>query len=217
MIWFENKLQKQRFVWQQPVTGEQPTRMVSDVNLYCRRCHHTDIHVCIKLHFSRRLPSRILNIAPLNVCIQMTVSVWTKWLQASQDLLPALRTILHKMLSAADRKMSQCYSGLHFCQLRLWQGITFNKSVLIASQRYPFTLIYSQTNCVELHAKSCERMQAMHGMRPLAYAWGLEQGVKLIITPWILTAWENRSDCINMCHPLHSKQRPPLERIRDDW
>lgn len=94
-----------------------------------------------------------------------------------------------------------------FCQLRLWQGITFNKSTLIASQRYPFTLIYSPTNCVELDARSRERMQAMHGMRPLAYAWGREQGVKLIITPWILTPWENRSDCMNMCHPLHSKRR----------
>lgn len=137
----------------------------------------------------------------------MTVSVSTKQLQARQDLLPAKWTMLHKTHSAADRKMSQCYSGLHFCQLRLWQGITFNKSMLIASQRYPFTLIYSQTNRVELDAKSRERMQAMHGMQPLAYAWGLEQGVKLIITPWILTPWENRSDCINMCHPLHSKQR----------
>lgn len=112
-----------------------------------------------------------------------------------------------KTHSAADRKTSQCYSGLHFCQLRLWQGITFNESMLIASQRYPFTLIYSQTNCVELDARSRELMQAMHGMQPPAYAWGLEQGVKLIITPWILTPWENRSDCINMCHPLHWKQR----------
>lgn len=50
-------------------------------------------------------------------------------------------------------------------------------------------------------------MQATHGMRPLAYAWGLQQKVKLIITPRILTPWENRSDCMNMCHPLHSKRR----------
>lgn len=166
----------------------------------------TVLHVS-NLHFSRWLLSQILNIVPLNVRIQMTVSISAKWLQASQDLLPAKWTILHKTHSAPDRKMSQCYSGLHFCQLRLWQGITFNKSMLIASQRYPFTLIYSPTNCVELDARSRERMQATHGMRPLAYAWGLEQGVKLIITPWILTPWENRSDCMNMCHPLHSKQR----------
>lgn len=161
----------------------------------------------MKFDFSRWLQSRILSIAPLNVRIQMTVSVSTKWLQASQDLLPAKWTILHKAHSAADRKMSQCYSGLHFCQLRLWQGITFNKSMLIASHRHPFTLIYRPPNCVELDARSREWTQATHGMRPLAYAWGVEQGVKLIITPWILTPWENRSDCMNMCHPLHSKQR----------
>lgn len=49
-------------------------------------------------------------------------------------------------------------------------------------------------------------MQAMHSMQPLAYACGLKQWVILIITPWILTYWENRSYCITMYHQLLSKQ-----------
>lgn len=204
---YQNRRRRDLYYNNNAHAGGQSTRTVCEVHFDCWSCRGSKSPVCIKLDFSRRLLSRILNMAPLNVRIQMTVSVSAKWLQASQDLLHAKWTILHKTHSAADRKMSQCYSGLHFCQLRLWQGITFNKSMLIASQRYPFTLIYSSTNCVELDARSREKMQATHGMRPLAYAWGLEQKVKLIITPWILTPWENRSDCMNMCHPLHSKRR----------
>lgn len=49
-------------------------------------------------------------------------------------------------------------------------------------------------------------MQAVHSIQPLTYACGLRQRVKLIITPWILTCWENRSHCIIMYHPLVSKQ-----------
>lgn len=50
--------------------------------------------------------------------------------------------ILQKALSTEDKWMSLLQSFV-FSQLWFWQGITFNKHMLIAPLRYPFTLIYS--------------------------------------------------------------------------